>query len=87
MADVAASDLRAVQRAIASGRWRENCQARDWAGHAVAAALKLDIEAHRAKIVSLLKTWIANRMLVVVDGKDGRHETRSFIEVGKPADD
>ena len=89
VADVAASDLRAVQRAIASGRWRENCQARDWAGHAVARVLHLDIadKAHRAKIVSLLKTWIANRMLVVVDGKDGRHETRSFIEVGKPADD
>jgi hypothetical protein len=27
--DVAASDLRAVQRAIASGRWRENSQAKE----------------------------------------------------------
>ena len=86
---VTVSDLRAVQSAIAAGRWRENCQAKDWAGHAVASVLELDAanKAHRAKIVSLLKTWIANGMLVVVEGKDERHETRSFIEVGKPADD
>ena len=58
--DVAASDLRAVQRAIASGRWRENYQAKQWAGHAVAAAMKLDVETHKAKIVALLKTWIGN---------------------------
>ena len=30
--DVAASDLRAVRRALASGRWRENSQAKEWAG-------------------------------------------------------
>ena len=57
------SDLRAVQAAIAAGRWRENSQAKDWAGHAVATVLKLDAtnKAHKAKIAGLLKTWIANR--------------------------
>src|SRR5271156_4054915 len=54
--DVAASDLRAVQRALASGRWRENSQAKEWAGHAVASVMRLDIanKAHNAKIASLL---------------------------------
>jgi hypothetical protein len=35
-------------------------------GHAVAAVLKLDVtnKAHRAKISSLLKTWIKNGALV-----------------------
>ena len=83
------SDLRAVQAAIAAGRWRESSQAKDWAGYAVAAVLKLDAanRAHKAKIAGLLKTWIKTGMLVVVDGKDARHETRSFVEVGTPADD
>ena len=84
--DVAASDLRAVQRAIASGRWRENSQAKKWAGHAVAAAMKLDVETHKAKIVALLKTWIGNGALVVVEGEDEQRKKRSFVEVGLVAE-
>ena len=86
---VTVTDLRAVQAAIAAGRWRENSQAKDWAGHAVADILKLDPKnkAHKAKIASLLKTWIGNGMLVIVEGEDGSRRKRSFIEVGMPADD
>ena len=84
--DVAASDLRAAQRAIASGRWRENSQAKQWAGHAVAAAMKLDVETHKAKIVALLKTWIGNGALVVVEGEDEQRKKRSFVEVGSVAE-
>jgi hypothetical protein len=88
VADVAASDLRGVQRAIASGRWRENSQAKKWAGHAVATVMGLDVanKANKAKIAGLLKTWIENGMLVVVDGLDDSRRTRSFIEVGTSAD-
>src|SRR5271170_486011 len=88
VADVAACDLRAVQRAIASGRWRENSQAKEWAGHAVATVIGLDAsnKAHKAKTTGLLKTWIENGMLVVVDGLDDSRRTRSFIEVGTSAD-
>jgi hypothetical protein len=87
--NVTVSDLRAVQVAIAAGRWRESSQAKEWAGHAVAAVLNLDAtnKAARAKIAGLLKTWIANGMFVVVDGLDSSRRTRSFIEVGTPADD
>jgi AAA domain len=86
---VTISDLRKVQDAIANGRWRENAQAKDWAGHAVARVLNLDptSKAHRAKISSLLKTWIANGMLLVVEGVDAKREKRSFIEVGELAND
>lgn len=91
---VTVSHLRAAQTEIAKGRWRQSPQAKAWAGHAVATAMGLDIsskklkaKADRAKIVSLLKTWIENGMFVIVEGKDERHETRSYIEVGKPADD
>jgi hypothetical protein len=43
--------------------------------------------AHKAKINTLLKTWIASGALVVVEGRDARHEVRSFIELGTAADD
>jgi len=86
--DVAASDLRAVQHAIASGRWRENSQAKEWAGYAVASVIGLDAsnKAHKAKISGLLETWIANGMLAVVDGEDDKRQKRKFVEVGAPAD-
>ncbi len=88
-AGVTVSDLRAVQVAIAAGRWRESPQAKDWAGHAVASVMKLDAanKAHRAKIAGLLKTWISTGMLIVVEGEDAKRMKRSFIEVGTPADD
>jgi hypothetical protein len=86
---VSTADLRAVQAAISAGRWRENSQATDWAGKAVAQVLNLDPTntAHKAKINALLKTWIVSGALVVVEGRDARHEVRSFIEVGTAADD
>ena len=86
---VTVSDLRAVQAAIAAGRWRESPQAKDWAGHAVASVMKLDAanKAHKAKIVGLLKTWISTGMLIVVEGEDDKRMPRKFIEVGTPAND
>ena len=86
---VSVTDLRKVQAAIAAGRWRESSQAKDWAGIAVARVLepRPTNKAHRAKIVGLLKTWIANGMFVVVEGVDDKRKKRSFIEVGKPAND
>ena len=86
---VAVTDLRKVQAAIDAGRWRESAQAKDWAGIAIASVLNLDPtnKAHRAKIGSLLKTWIANGMFVVVEGVDAKREKRLFIEVGVRAND
>ena len=87
-AGVTVSDLRRVQARIAEGRWRENCQAKEWAGHTVAEVLGLEAgrKADRAKIAALLKTWIANGVLVVVEGFDEKRNSRLFIEVGTPAD-
>jgi hypothetical protein len=39
-ADVTVSDLRKAQAAVAAGRWRENAQAKDWAGYPIAKALR-----------------------------------------------
>jgi hypothetical protein len=86
---VTVADLRAVQAAIGAGRWRENPQAKDWAGNAVATVLKLNTanKTDKAKIIALLKTWIENGMLVVVDGEDAQRIKRKFIEAGEPAND
>ena len=84
--EVAASDVRAVQSAIAAGRWRESSQAKNWVGHAVAAVLKLDVEADKAKIVGLLKTWIESGALVVVGVKTEQRKKRRFVEVAPVAD-
>jgi hypothetical protein len=86
------SDLKSVQAKIAAGRWRESSQSKDWAGHAVAEVLKLDIvgtdakaKANKARIASLLKVWIKNDALRVVEGKDGNSNPRNFIERGPGA--
>lgn len=88
-ADVTVSDLRAVQKEVYAGRWRENAQAKDWVGKAVARAMRLDPEnkAHKAKIKGLLAVWIANGALVTVSGKDSNSIERTFVEVGQWAND
>ena len=84
--EAAPEDLRAVQRAIAAGRWRESVQAKARAGHAVAAVMKLDAEAGKAKICALLKIWVESGALVVVEGEDEQRKKRSFVEVGSAAE-
>jgi hypothetical protein len=87
--DVTVADLRAVQLRVANGKWRENAQAKDWVGRAVAAVLNLDTDnrAHRSKISRLLKIWMSKGMFVVVSGKDARGNERPFVEVGEWATD
>jgi hypothetical protein len=84
---VTPADLLAAQQAVAAGRWRENIQAREWVGLAIAKALRLDPEkkAVRQRIKQLLRVWIANGMFVVVMGKDEKGNERAYVEVGTPA--
>jgi hypothetical protein len=81
---VTISDFDRVKARIREGRWRENNQAKDWAGIAVAEVLALDIsqKGDRARIAAMLKTWIKNGALVVVDGEDDKRRQRKFIEAG-----
>jgi hypothetical protein len=86
---VTATDLRAVQAEVRNGRWRENSQANDWVGIAVAKVLELDPKdkTAKAKIIALIKTWIENGMFAVVQGLDEKSKPRSYVEVGRPASD
>jgi hypothetical protein len=78
------SDLDRVQDKIASGEWAENVQASDWAGHAVAEVLGLDVDgkADKGRIKSPLKTWIKNGALKVesrYDAKKGRDKPMIIV--------
>jgi AAA domain len=87
--DVTVAHLRAVQAACTRGRWRESSQAKEWAGYAVANVLKLDADdkAARAKIKSLLKMWIGQGALVVVERMDEQRRPRDFVESGDLGDE
>lgn len=77
-----------VQNAISAGEWREDAQALAWAGKAVADVLGLNVEnrADKARIKSLLRQWISNRALVIVERDDAKRTSRKWIEVGDRAD-
>lgn len=82
---ISAHDLWAVQQRISEGQWRENPQAAEWVGKAVAEVLELDLEdkAAKQKVKSLLAQWIKSGVLVKVSAPDATRQERTWIEVGK----
>lgn len=83
--DLQPSDLLAVQEAVAKGQWRENVQASDWVGKAVASALGLDLsdDAEKARVKAMVKRWLADGSLIEAVGLDYKRNERVFIQVGK----
>ncbi|MGY4504209.1 hypothetical protein ACVWYH_008166 [Bradyrhizobium sp. GM24.11] len=82
--DVTTDHLFRVQKAIAAGDWRQSASAKQgWAGVAVAEVLGLDLSdpAAKAKVKTLLRTWIDNKALKVVQRPDESRHDRPFIEV------
>jgi hypothetical protein len=84
---VTGSDFDKVAAAIHAGRWRENSQAKDWVGYAVAKALKIDLDskAGKAKAASLVKYWLKTGALVVVEEPDANRDIRKFVKVADAA--
>ena len=89
MAGISTNDLRAVQKAVEAARWRENVQAADWVGKAIAGVLKLDPDSKtdRGRISGMLRTWLASGALTKVRGVDLKGNERTFVEVGTWATD
>lgn len=84
---VSVDHLYRVQMKVAEGEWKESSQAKNWVGRAVADVFGISAEtkdkADRARINAMLRTWIANGALVVVEQRDGdRRENKRFVEVG-----
>ena len=82
---VTTSHLRRVQQAVGKGRWRENQQANEWVGRAVADVMMMDPDEpkDRKRILTLLREWIKNDVLRVVEDEDSKRNKRKFVEVGK----
>lgn len=82
--DVKPGHLLRVQQIIDAGDFRENAQAADWAGKAVAQVLDLDVNARtdKARIKQLLSGWLKEGALKIVEKSDGNREKRKWIEVG-----
>lgn len=74
-----------VQKAVSEGEWRENIQSGEWVGFPIAAALMLDIENEKdkAKIKRMLKVWLKEGALEVVEKDDKKRMPRKFVVVGK----
>jgi hypothetical protein len=72
-----------VQKAVEAGEWRADTRSSEWVGFAVATALDLDAETSRKRISKLLKEWVTNDALVIVEKPDSNRMMRKFVEVGK----
>jgi hypothetical protein len=81
--DVAA--LRAVQERLSEGTYRQDHQATMWAGKAVADVLGLNADkpSDRARIKTMLATWLANGALAVAMKLDERRKEKPFLVVGQ----
>ncbi|MEG8040003.1 AAA family ATPase [Sphingomonas sp. LR60] len=80
--------LRRVQAALADGTYRQDHQSKRWAGEAVADVLGMNIEkaGDKARIKTLLSTWIRNGALAVVMKPDERRKEKAFLVVGEWVD-
>jgi hypothetical protein len=75
--------LIAVQKAVSAGEWRADPRSPQWVGVAVGNVLELDLEQARKRIAKLLKEWIENGALEVVEKEDDQRRPRKFVVVGK----
>lgn len=80
--------LRRVQPALSDGTYRQDHQAKRWAGEAVADVLGMSIDkaADKARIRTLLSTWVHNGALAVVMKPDERRKEKAFLVVGEWVD-
>lgn len=86
--NVTVAHLAAVQSAIASGEWKEHHTAKDWVGIKIARTLGLDDEdkGARARVKIMIKTWVAEGALKVVERQDKNRQWKNFVVVGRPVD-
>ena len=82
---VSVENLKAVQRAISVGDFREDIRSREWAGNVVAEVLKIDIGSPpgRTRVKQLLSKWVETGALRVELQKTEQRKQMTFIRVGE----
>jgi len=92
MPRITSSDIVRVQTAIRDGGpWRadQRSKTEPWVGVPIAQALGLDLlnKVDRRAVAKQVDTWLRAGLLKRVDGMDGHHEARSYVEAGaEPVD-
>jgi hypothetical protein len=82
---ISVSDVYRVQQAIDGKALRESVQAADWVGYEIARVLGLnpDAKSDKAKVKTLIRTWLANGALKKDHVTDERSKVRPIIVVGE----
>lgn len=75
--------IRSMQTMVGNGIWWENSRSENWVGKAVASALMLDVEGDKKRIIRMLKAWLTEGILTIVEGRDERRKTRKQVVVGR----
>jgi len=85
--NITADDIQGVHEAVAAGEWRENSQAANWVGLAIAEALGLDLAepSVKARVKELQRSWVKDGVLRLAQRKNAKREIKTFVEVGKRA--
>jgi hypothetical protein len=89
---IASADLEEIKRRLAVGNYRENAQAKDWAGYLIAEVLALptDTSTARKTLTRMLQSWIASGDFLVVEREDSARKLRPCIApnfAAPPAED
>lgn len=80
---ISTDHLISVQKVVAAGEWKYDSRSPQWVGFAIADACGLDVDASRKRSLALLKQWLANGALKVVERDDENRRPRKFVEVGQ----
>src|SRR3546814_5432730 len=79
--------IRSMQSMVGNGMWWENSQSAEWVGKAVADALLLDVKGDKKRISRMLKAWITEGALEVVEDQDERRKKRKRVVVGRRSEE
>jgi hypothetical protein len=73
---------------IREGSWRESRQSPYWVGHAIGQALGIETDKRapkggegRAKVAAIIRLWIKDEKLLVVEREDSARRLRRWVEV------
>jgi len=81
------ANIRRIQDAVDGKNFRENSQARDWVGHAIAKVLGMDAVRDKVRLKGIIKELIASEHFRVEDVPDKNRKPRPCIVVGNKADE
>jgi hypothetical protein len=74
-----------MQRLVGEGEWRDDVRSPSWVGKPIGEACTLDPDdkTDRERIKKMIRAWLKEDVLRVVEKEDDKRRPRAFVEVGK----